>query len=485
MTLRAPRRLAALIAAPALVATGVALGAPIADAADSKSEPTYKGSALALSAKVNIAGTSVLDNVLPELVTYPPGSKKSLIELPEELSQLVGLKVLNASSEVSNGVLNSNAHTAGLGVLGEVVTARVINADCSANQGDVTGDSQVAGLTLAGTKIPVDPGPNLKIEIPDALAAFVKGSIVIDEQVPTADGGVQIRALHINLVVAPTALDDALNSVIKTVREAAESVKVALEQVTGESLETLIGKAAPAKAPKPAKIKASHGAQSAEAAEIRTEAAAPQAPAAPAAPAEATETQKTDDANLDSETASEAAEAAEAEQADAQAPEQSDSATVADAPQQTAEQAAAESAEAARAERSEKGAKQNAAPTAPDSTDPAAPAPAEAVPAAPAAPADTAPKTAQGKGKSDASQLPAVDKVQTLADSIAGAIGVDIVVSQVTCDGKPGVASVNELPGTGGNGHAARNVAATGLGLLMVGGAAVYVTRRRGRHVSL
>src|SRR4051812_38629882 len=166
MSLRAPRRLAALIAAPTLVAAGAMIAAPIAGAADSaKSDPTYKGSALALSAKVQLAGSTLLDEVLPELVTYPPGSKKTLLELPDELSQLVTLKVLNASSEVSNGVLNSNAHTAGLGVLGDVVTAKVLNADCSANQGDVTGDSQVAGLTLAGTKVPVDPGPNLKIEI--------------------------------------------------------------------------------------------------------------------------------------------------------------------------------------------------------------------------------------------------------------------------------------------------------------------------------
>jgi hypothetical protein len=56
---------------------------------------------------------------------------------------------------------------------------------------------------------------------------------------------------------------------------------------------------------------------------------------------------------------------------------------------------------------------------------------------------------------------------------------VDIIVSQVTCEGKPGVAAVSQLPHTGGDGHVARNIAVTGLGLLVAGGAAVAITRRR------
>ncbi len=85
--------------------------------------------------KVGLAGSSVLDEILPELVTYPPGAKKTLIELPEELAELVSLKVLNASSEVSDGKLASNAHTTGLSVLGEVITAKVLNADCIGEPG--------------------------------------------------------------------------------------------------------------------------------------------------------------------------------------------------------------------------------------------------------------------------------------------------------------------------------------------------------------
>lgn len=491
MSLRAPRRLAALLAAPTLVAAGAMIAAPIAGAADSATgDPTYKGSALALSAKVQLAGSNLVDEVLPGLVTYPPGDKKTLIELPDELSQLVALKVLNASSQVENGVLNSNAHTAGLGVLGDVVTAKVLNADCSANQGDVTGDSQVAGLTVAGTKVPVDPGPNMKIEIPDSLASFIKGSIVIDEQTPTKDGGVQIRALHINLVVAPAALSDALNSVIRAVREAAEEVKVVVEEMTGKTLDELVGtttapvtrtpatKSAVTKTPVSKKATGTHGAQSSGKVEIRSEAAAPEAQSAPADAAAPAETQKTDGADLDSAAGSAAQDQAEA----------GDEASTSEATGQTGGQAGDDQAEAARAERSEKGAKA----AAPDSTDPSVPAAAPAAPA-PAAPAPAQPSDkaadkpadkAPQKAKTDQADLPVVDKVQHVADAIDGALGLDIVVSQVTCDGKagvkPAVAAVNELPGTGGAGsHTYRNTAVTGLALLAAGGTAVVLTRRR------
>jgi hypothetical protein len=486
MSLRAPRRIAALLAVPALLGTGVAVAAPGADAATS--DPTYKGSALALSVKVGLAGSSVLDEVLPELVTYPPGAKKTLIELPAELAELVSLKVLNASSDVSDGKLASNAHTTSLGVLGEVITAKVLNADCSANQGDVEGDSQVAGLTLAGSKVPVDPGPNVKIEIPDALAALVKGSIVIDEQTETKDGGIQIRALHINLVVAPTAVDDALNSVIRTVRETAQQLKVVIEEVTGKSLDELVG--AVDKAEKQKRAQAKKGAQSADQAEVRAsaakqasaqapaEAAAPAQPAAPAeAAAPATETEKSDGADLDSEAAADEQTEAD-QQADTEAAVAAESEEAAqDAASEEAAQAPEDAAAAERAERAEKGTKaeQAAEATAPQSTDPAV-----ASQGAPAAPAP-----APAKPKAEGSDVPVLDKVQSAipaADSIAGALGVDIIVSQVTCEGAPGVVQTAELPGTGGNGNAARDIAVTGLGLLVAGGAAVVVTRRRRSH---
>lgn len=490
MTLRAPRRIAAVLAVPALLAGGVAAAAPGAEAATG--EPTYKGSSMALSVKVNLAGSSLLDEVLPGLVTYPPGAKTSLLELPEELSELVTLKVLNASSGVNDGVLESNAHTASLGVLGEVITARVLNADCTSNAGDTSGDSQVAGLALAGTKVPVDPGPNVKIEIPDALAALVKGSIVIDEQVPVGDGGTQVRALHINLVVAPAAIEDALNSVIATVRETAEQLKVVVEEVTGKSLDQLVGVAKAEKAQqaeKAAKAKAApsskKGAQNADRAEVRASAAAPAAPAAAETPAEAAApaapaagAEKTDGADVEGEALAE-------EQAEAESVEEAEEAAAAERAERAAKGSKADQdVPAEESGSTELSGDVDASETA-QSSDPAVVA-EEARPAAPA-PAPV-PAPAKAKEKAAPSDLPLLDKVQAAipaADSIAGALGLDIIVSQVTCEGAPGVAEVKQvnrpeqLPGTGGNGDAVRNVAVAGLGLLLAGGTAVGLTRRR------
>ena len=479
MSLRAPRRIAASLAVPALLAGGVVVAAPGAEAANG--EPTYKGSAMALSVKVGLAGSTLLDEVLPGLVTYPPGDQASLLELPKELSELVTLKVLNASSGVNNGVLTSNAHTASLGVLGEVITARVLNADCTSNQGDTSGDSQVLGLTVAGTKVPVDPGPNFKIEIPDALAALVKGSIVIDEQTPTGDGGIQVRALHINLVVAPSAIEDALSSVIASVRETAEQLKVVVEEATGKSLAELVGGTQKAdKAAKVAKAKSTQpskkGEQSADRADVRASAAAPAAPAAAEAPAEvdapAEAAAPADETQTDDVEAEQFAE----EQAEAEAAAATEATEAAD------QAAAAE--EAAAAERAEKGVKTEQAAEATEaqaaeSTDPSL-GTEQTQPAAPA----PAPAPAPAEKKASKSDLAVLDKAQAAVpsvDSIAGALGLDIVVSQVTCEGAPAeVKGVDDpLPDTGGNGDAIRDVAVAGLGLLLIGGTAVGLTRRR------
>src|SRR5258708_7757003 len=83
---------------------------------------------------------------------------------------------------------------------------------------------------------PVDPGPNFKGEIPDALKALLSGGIYIDEQKDLPDGGKQIRALHVHLVVAPSALQTLLNSTIAEVRAAAERLTATVESLTGETL---------------------------------------------------------------------------------------------------------------------------------------------------------------------------------------------------------------------------------------------------------
>ena len=99
MSLRAPRRLVAAAAVPALMA-GVAVAAP-ANAAPAADEPKYKGSAFALQARVALGGETLLDVMLPDIVTFPSGGDKNLISLPAELKDVATLKVLNASAGVN------------------------------------------------------------------------------------------------------------------------------------------------------------------------------------------------------------------------------------------------------------------------------------------------------------------------------------------------------------------------------------------------
>ncbi len=491
MSVRAPRRIAALIAVPTALAAGVVLASP-AQGAPKDSEPTYKGSALALRAQVGLAGSSVLDEILTELVTFPSGGKKALIELPEELKDVVGLKVLSVLSDVKDGKLESNAHTAGLNVLAGLVTARVINADCTADGGTVAGDSQIADLALAGTKSPVDAGPNTKIEIPAEFASFLSGGITIDEQTETDGGGLRVRALHINLVVAPAALEDALKAVSAAVRAAAEQVKVALEAATGKSLDSILG-LTDAKPAKPATQK-SRGANATDRAELRAEAAAPKA-AAPKAATESTGSTETT-GTIDAAAPGAEAQAAEAQKSDGA---EVDRKAVAGADATETDEAAVEAAEdaaaAQRAEQAEKGARAGESDAA------AAQEQAERAAASDAAIAEQQAATAEvtqqresaraeSTSKNKSADLKAPDRAAapTVDSDVIGALGVDVVVSEVTCSGKDGVVVVDEvpppdddLPDTGANGNAARDIAVTGLGLLAAGSAAVLVTVRRRR----
>ncbi|HEX3826901.1 MAG TPA: hypothetical protein VHV82_06475 [Sporichthyaceae bacterium] len=243
MPLRAPRRTAALIAASAVISAGVFAAAPVAGAADAP-VPAYRGSALALAVKVDLGGTTILDTVLPGGVKFPVGGTGELMRLPNELSNVATLQVLDESSKITkDNTLQSNALAASLSVLQGLVGAQLLNADCSADGSQVAGDSQVRGLTLAGTKIPVELGkPNFAAEIPAELAKLVQGGIYVNEQSHSDDGVLQIRALHLRLSVAPDALTSALRSTVPQVRALAERVTGAVETVTGKTLEQLLGK---------------------------------------------------------------------------------------------------------------------------------------------------------------------------------------------------------------------------------------------------
>jgi hypothetical protein len=516
MSLRAPRRLVAAAAVPALLA-GVAVAAP-ANAAPAADEPKYKGSAFALQARVALGGETLLDLMLPDVVAYPTGGDKNLIGLPAELDDVATLKVLNASAGVRDRKFAANSSTAGLNLLGNLLGARVLNSDCTADQLKLAGDSEVAGLELLGTRVPVDPGPNFRIEIPKELEALLKGSITIDEQNKLDNGGLQVRALHVNLVIAPDALGAALKSTLESVRKVAEQVVTTVESVTGQSLEQILGttqvakpaggaqadrsirsKSVATKTAKVEKAQATHkaaskaatqskAAEQAKAAEqTRSEAVAEQAQSEAAA--EQTSVSKADEAAINRHAADQAAaERAMAERAERGSKPTTDAAA--------AERQATEAA-AARAEASTT---QGNTVEAPQGTE------AQAAPAAERAEEKATAKAAAAEQvraektvakKADRADLGTPDRTAVRAsapkaapaaddDDIKGLIGLDVIVSEVNCVGARYAIKKDEpkraLPKTGGNGDMSRDIAVTGLGLLLAGSAAAFVTRRRGRH---
>jgi len=525
-----------MIAAPALLAAGVATAAPVAAATKDPDVPKYKGSAIALRVQVGVGGQTLLDTVLPAPVRFPTGGTTNLLELPKELSQVATLQVLNETAGIGrNNIFAANAHTAGLSVLGDLVGALVLNADCSADRMNVRGDSQVAGLSLLGQKIPVDPGPNFKVEIPDALKALISGGIYIDEQKDLPGGGKQIRALHVHLVVVPSALQTALNSALAEVRAVAEQLTTVVEHATGETLNTLLGQThgvgegthgalaqkrvraaaaakhdakpmAHAKVAAPVRPVAPQQAAAPAAPAAPQQAAAPAAPAAPQAPdtastttAQTTTERKADGAAIDRHAATESA-----TQADA-ATTQADAATAQD------------QAMAARAERGAKTTQQAQGSTQTDTTEQQASAANQQTAAESAAAtqrAATTERTVQANrdaqqataakaattreetragyfahNKSDGADLRVADRASAPVaapadDDIAGLLGVDVIVSQVDCTGADVVLAKHkrELPKTGGDSAVSRDLAASGLALLVMGTGAVYITRRRARH---
>jgi chemotaxis protein histidine kinase CheA len=504
-----------MIAAPVLLAAGVATAAPVAAASKDPDVPKYKGGAIAIRVQLGVGGQTLLDTVLPDPIKFPTGGAANVLELPKELSQVATLQVLDESAGIGrDNIFAANAHTAGLSVLGNLVGALVLNSDCTANRREVRGDSQVAGLTLLGNKIPVDPGPNFAVEITDALKTLISGGIYIDEQSDLPDGGKQIRALHVHLVVAPSALQTALNSAIAEVRAVAEHLTTAVENATGETLNTLLAQThgagegthgALAEKRVRAAAKAEHSSRETSHAKVAAPVqqaapaahAAPQAPVAAAAPAAAqsastaqTGTTKADGAAIDRHAATESATQTDATASRDQAMDERAERGAKTAEQaQDAQQAAA--TQQASAQNQQTAADSAAAAQRAQTTERTVTANREAKQAADAKAATTREETRAkyfAHDKGDGADLSVAERASApkvtpqASDDVAGLVGVDVIVSQVDCTGAELLAKHHNLPKTGGDSKVSRDLAASGLALLMAGSAAVYAVRRRGRH---
>ena len=224
----APRRLAVAVSVPAFLAAGLAAAAPATAAAED-----YQGTAFPIKVQVGLAGSTLFDEILPGVVSYPSGGDTSLLELPAELSEVARLKVLNAASGVKDKILTSNARTAQLSVLNDLVTASVLNADCTASDLTLAGDSRVTDLALAGTKMPDRPGTQLQGRDPGGAGAVPVGRDLHRRAGDAPDRRPAGPRAARPPRGRPARPADRLNGVVGEVRKVAEQVKAAVETATG------------------------------------------------------------------------------------------------------------------------------------------------------------------------------------------------------------------------------------------------------------
>lgn len=539
MALRAPRRFATMIALPTAVAAGVAVSAPafLSAPAFAGHEEKYKGSAQALTVRAGLLDNDLLNLDLPagELL-FPAGGGEKLIQLPDALNLAVAGNVLTEETGLNDlKSLVSTAAVTDLSVLSDVVTALVLKAQCTAKDLTVEGDSAVTGLAIAGAEIPIDPGPNFKIELPEI--AGLSGAVYIDEHLDLVGGGQQINALRVVMKLDPAGIAPALEAIDKAVRATAEQLKTAVETMTGKSLEDLLAAPRPGTAPVAEREGASGAPTDARtdgrgAATERvqrpatgTQVAAAQADAggtrAPAAADRTEEVATAETADATEATAAEDRAAGKTDGAALDRSAQRDASATTEG--QTTRRADADETARTRVERDAKSAgtkarssqqAQDAAPVS-DSTQAARAQQAAATDRAldaeraeRAAEAARAREANTTKGNADGARLSAADRAAAPTEKAAvpealGLVGLEVIVSKVTCLGAEQPAKVvfkeakvpkqapkqapeqapeqepKQLPKTGGNGDLARDLTVAGLGLLAVGSTAIFVSRRR------
>jgi LPXTG-motif cell wall-anchored protein len=179
--------LAAVLAAPAALATG-----------------NQTGSAFAVS--VNAKVLNAMDVELGPLpkAAYPAGNDKSVIkiDLLEKLSSHA--KLLNAASDVKDGVLTSAASIADVNLL-NLIKAKLITSSCTSDGKTISGGSKLVDLWIDGHQIDVSlPG---KIEVTNLI------TIWIDEKIVTGNT-LTVNALRVSVggLVAGVAKADVILS---------------------------------------------------------------------------------------------------------------------------------------------------------------------------------------------------------------------------------------------------------------------------------
>jgi hypothetical protein len=114
----------------------------------------------------------------------------------------------SAVHDEATGEVNASASTAdvkiALGALGG--TVGLIQAKCTATQSGITGMSWLANVDLAGITLPLDPGPNTKIDL------LGLATLVLNEQIMNPDGSLTVNAFHLTVNVLGVASGEIIIS---------------------------------------------------------------------------------------------------------------------------------------------------------------------------------------------------------------------------------------------------------------------------------
>ncbi|KWW97944.1 hypothetical protein TH66_21505 [Carbonactinospora thermoautotrophica] len=188
----------------ALALTGMA----VAPAANATGDFAPTGSAFAIKSEVSLLNGTVGLKIAPQpKASYPAGADKSLIKVTGQdvlkgtniaPNSKLELGVLNASSDLKDGKLKSEASVADLKLKLEDVlklSAKLVEAHCVATPQGVKGGSNLVDLKVGGQLIDADAvvaNPNTVVEVKGV------GKVILNEQKETEDG-LTVNAIHVKL----------------------------------------------------------------------------------------------------------------------------------------------------------------------------------------------------------------------------------------------------------------------------------------------
>lgn len=189
---RTLRRTAAIGIAASVLVLGVAGPAAAAEA-----------SSYGVDVNVTVTGTPTVD-VGPLVASSVVDSPNTVATVTAGGLLTTGTVTTEATADPATGGFASAATVEDLGIdiAALAVGADAVSATCTATQGGEVGTVNLTGLTatLAGLNIAI-PGviaPNTQVSI--AVGLIEIGTLTLNEQIPTGDGGLTVNAIHLSLL---------------------------------------------------------------------------------------------------------------------------------------------------------------------------------------------------------------------------------------------------------------------------------------------